>query len=409
MGGKVSWRRVARLALATVAALAVAAAALIFGLTQHALILNDAATAARLNPISSEALSEGAASAVAKGDDLRAEALARAAIETSPFNPIAFSSLAFVRERQQRDQDVAALMTAAARLSWADEAAQLWMIGRAVEGDKLEEAVLRTDALLRQRRIREALFSFLRGLMTEKRALRPIAERLATRPRWRQDFLTQLAQLSPAGYEAHEQLLVGLKKTAAPPTRGEVNAYIARLFNERRYAEGRTAWVRLAGRAGGDSLVSDPSFRRLAAPADASPFGWTLHSVPGTSLGPHASRGSDEPGGLHIGAEGRPSGRALEQALVLPPGVYRLIVEAHEMKEGSLPSLRWDISCLGGDGRAAISMPPSTGQAEAQRIEYAIQVPALACPAQRLELHIDHDAAPDLEAWIRQVDIQPAS
>ncbi len=410
MAGRMHLARLARLLVATIAALAAAGAALVFGFTQHALILNDTVAAARLNPISSEALSEGAASAVARGNVTRAEVLARAAIGTSPFTPIAFSSLAFVRERQKSDREVAPLMAAAARLSWADEAAQLSMIGQAVEEDRLDEAVLRSDGLLRQRRIRQAMFAFLRGLsMQGPPALVPLAERLATRPRWRQDFLTQLAQLTPESYEAHEQLLIRLKKTQAPPTREEVDAYVFRLINERRYAEGRAAWSRLGG-GGGDGLVADPTFQRTAALGQASPFAWTLNSVPGTSLSPRRSPGDEGAGGLHITAEGRPSGRALEQVVVLAPGAYRLIIEAREIGEGSLQSLRWDLTCLGGSGRVEISTAPAVGQTEAwKRIEHAIIVPALACPAQRLELHLDHDAARDLDAWIRRVEIRPAN
>ena len=398
------------MAATTAAAIAVSATAILFGLTQHVLIRSDAATAVRLNPLSSEALSEEAASALIKGDQARAEALAHAAIRTTPLTPLAFSTLAFVRKAQGRDREVATLMATAARLSWANEAAQLWMIGRAFDEDRFDEAVIRSDALLRQRRIREAMFSFLRGLSTEPAALDAIAERLAAEPRWRQDFLTQLAELSPETYAGHEQLLLRLKRSAAPPTRDEVNAYVWRLVRDQRYTDARAAWTRLNDRGANSGSVGDGSFERLGTSERPSPFEWTVTPVPGLSLRapPRSASGGTE--GLHIAAEGRPSGRALEQVVILAPGTYHLATEAREAKERSLQSLRWEMTCLGGSGRVEIQSGASPKPDRSwQRIDQVVRIPPLACPAQRLELRIDHDAASDLDAAVRSIAIRKLS
>jgi hypothetical protein len=394
--------RILRTAAATAAALAVSAAAVFYGFTQHVLIRNESVAAAGFNPLSSEALSEAAVSALIAGDEARAEALARSAIRSSPITPLAFSTLGFVRQRQKRDREVADLMTAAARLSWADEAAQLWMISRAVDENKLEEAVARSDALLRQRRNRDALFTFLRGLSSEPAALDSIAARLATRPRWRQDFLTQLAGLGPDDYAGHEQLLSRLKRSAAPPTDDEVGAYLSRLVREHRYSEARAAWTRLGGRGAADGLISDGRFERLAGTDRSSPFGWTIHRIPGLSIG------GDGGEGLRIAAEGRPSGLALEQVLVLAPGTYLLTTEAREASKGSLASLRWELTCLGGNGRPQIALrAPPQPERGLERTEGVVTIPPVACPAQRLELRIDHDEARDLDLSVRRVAMQP--
>jgi hypothetical protein len=275
------------------------------------------------------------------------------------------------------------------------------MIGRAFDEDRLEEAVIRSDALLRQRRGRAGIFSFLRGLSSEPAALDAIAARLAAQPRWRQDFLTQLAGLGPDHYAGHEQILSRLRRSAAPPTEDEVDAYLSRLVGEHRYSDARAAWTRLGGREAADGMVSYGRFERLAGSDGRSPFAWTIHRIPGLSIG----GGGGE--GLRIGSEGRPSGLALEQVLVLAPGTYLLTTEAREARQGSLASLHWQLTCLSGNSRPQIELrAPLAPERGLQRIEAVVTIPHVACPAQRLGLRIDHDEARDLDLWLRSVAMQ---
>jgi hypothetical protein len=123
--------------------------------------------------------------------------------------------------------------------------------------------------------------------------------------------------------------------------------------------------------------------------------------MPGLSIG-----GGRE--GLRLAAEGRPSGRALEQIVVLAPGTYLLAIEAREARVGSLQSLHWELTCLGGNGRPEVVLRPSPQPKRAwQRIERVVTIPAGACPAQRLELRIDHDEARDLDVRVQKISIEP--
>jgi O-antigen ligase len=398
--------RIIRLATASAAGLALTGAILVHAFTQSALIRGDTATALALSPLSSEARAEAAVVAVRRGDLGRAERLSRAAIAASPATPLAVSTLGFVRGSEGRAGEAGELMLAAARLSWADEAAQLWMLGKATETNKLEEVILRADAMLRQRRRRDELFFFLRGLSKDPAALAPLAARLATKPRWRGDFLAGLAQLTPETYAAHEQLLTQLKRSSAPPAPDEINAYISRLVREERYAQGHAAWARLADRAASDGLVGDGRFQRVNGGGQGSPFEWTANPVAGLSLRTESSTAGGNEAGLRITAEGRPSAQALEQIVVLAPGTYLLAAEAGEAEEGSLQSLHWELTCLGGNGRPEISsLTPARTERAWQRIEQVVTIPSLGCRAQRLSLRIDHDSARDLDARIGSISI----
>jgi tetratricopeptide (TPR) repeat protein len=400
-------RAIARAAVATIVAAFVAAAVIGSGLSRDALDAGDPDAALRLNPLSAEARSTKAAYLLGESEYAQAEKLAAASIDRSPLNAEAAAILGYISGLRAKPARAHELMAIAAAMSWDSEPAQLWMLRAETAAFNFNQAVLRTDALLRQRLRREELFIFLRGLAAYPDALGPLAHRLALRPKWRWDYLEALAGLSPGGFAAHEALLTALKRTPAPPTADEINAYISRLVSEGLYRQARDAGIRLAGRSGNAELVNDPQFRRLNPPGQGSPFEWAKTKIPGVSLQLESSGRTGNVSALRVTAEGRPAGPALEQIIVLPPGSYLLVTASKEAEQGSLKSIHWQLTCLGGNGALPVlSRPPSQLADGWRRLEKMVTIPSSACPAQRLELRLDHDEGRDLDAWIRSVDIR---
>ena len=398
----------ANIALASLVAAPVAAAVIGSGLARHALDAGDLDSALRLNPLFADARTSKASSLLDKGDLQGSERLALESIDRSPLNPDAAAILGYAKGVRSGAEAATPFMAASTDMAWGNETAQLWMLGRAAASKRYEEAVVRTDALLRQRLHREELFAFLRGLTGSPAALPPLARSLARRPKWRMDYMQLLTALSPDAYEPHWRLLQEMEKTSAPPTSAEVSAYVSRLAADEFFNEARAAWIRFSHRGTDGDLVQDGDFKGVGGTGGTSPFEWTVERLAGLSIGLHLPPGPKNAPALHVTSDGSPSGTALTQTIVLPPGNYLLTMEAREVQADSLRSVGWQLVCIGGNGPAQVSAsPPSGSDRDWQRISSGVRIPE-GCPAQRLELRVDHDSPRDLDLWLRSVRISRA-
>lgn len=394
--------RAARIAAATFAALLLGGTILSSELAHDAYLTADYEAAGRRFPLLAQAAAERATARLSEAEFSQAEVLALRSIAMSPLNSEAATVLALVRAEQGRAEEAEELMAIAAAMSWANETAQLSVLAKDDAAKDFERAVLRTDALLRQRFRREEMFVYLRELSLEDRALKPITAHLAMRPRWRRDFLEGLSALTPGTEAAHQRVLMMLQRTNAPPDEAEINAFLSRLVAEKRFAAARSAWARLGGRASEGAILNDRNFRRLNS--KASPFEWTVNP----KLSSAVRLASDGALGLHIEAEGRPAEILIEQLVSVRPGPYAIVTDAREGAAGSLESLRWQVSCAGGEAEVETSSPrrgaASTGSI---RFEQVVIVPD--CPAQRLALRLDHDRFGRFDVWLEQVAMRPLS
>jgi hypothetical protein len=400
-------RQIVRAVLATLTALPVAAAIIAFGLGQEALNRADTATSIALNPLSPEAWSARAAELLAAGKRGDAARHAVKSVERSPLNPEAGEILGYVAETRGNPASATAFMAVAAAMGWGNETAQLWLIEAETRTLKFRPALLRTDALLRQRKRRDELFGFLRDLTLRDDTLAAMAGRLALRPKWRKDFLHRLAGLTPQGFDGHERLLLELAKTAAPPMPDEINPFLSRLVSEGFYPNAYLAWRRLARDRESGTLIGDGLFTRLNRPGTGSPFEWKILPTPGLTLQVESSSRIGNVRALHIAAEGRPSGPVLEQVLVLAPGTYLLSATWYATQRDSLQSLDWRLECLPTGSRLRMNDRATFAAAdEWQLLERVVTIPPSGCGAQRLQLAVDHDESRDLDAWIHHVDLQ---
>jgi len=153
-------------------------------------------------------------------------------------------------------------------------------------------------------------------------------------------------------------------------------ALVARLVEQRRFAEARGIWARIyrlsAGQA--SALIFDAGFREMPA---SPPFNWTLTAG---SLGAADIRN----GGLAIDYYGRDSGVLTSQLLVLSPGRYRFAFTVDAGQTDNAARLGWTIACATGAKPALASAKVVAGPTR-RRLATEFVVPA-DCPAQTLSL-----------------------
>lgn len=390
----------------TLTLLSVALALLIAGsaLSGRLLQLRDPARALALNPYSSRAAVWLAAGAAEKGRAGAAVALSLRAIENSPLNPEALTILALVREGQGRSAEATNLLSLAGSLGWRGEAPQLAVLTRALQQGELEVAVLRADALLRQRRQVDRMFAFLRAASNSPEGARLVADRLLAEPRWRSDYLVWMKGLGPRSYAGHEAVLDHLMKSDRPPKPEEVNAFVRRLVSEEKYSDARRIWARFRG-AASSAYLTDGSFNGLsAARAEPPPFEWNIRQVNGALARAEPRRGPAGTTALRVSAEGTAAGLLLDQIVLLPPGPYILEYMVREEQPGSRDALRWELTCLGRATPLALGPERALSARSAWlRLRQAFSVPRSACPAQRLELRISNQRAGGAEILITEV------
>lgn len=137
-------------------------------------------------------------------------------------------------------------------------------------------------------------------------------------------------------------------------------------------------WQKLAKTDASQSLLFNPKFADLTAPA---PFNWTLTSAATGVAEPHND-------GLHLLYYGRDNIRFASQLLRLEPGRYTLSFRL-SVAEGDAAPLAWTLTCL--PGKQSI-MTTNLGQAaKANGAASRFVVPG-GCQAQQLELN---GTAPD--------------
>jgi hypothetical protein len=289
-------------------------------------------------------------------------------------------------------------MQLAANGGWRVPGVQTWMIRSAVAQGKTSAAILRIDALLRQNLLTDEMTSLLRQLASDTSATGPLIDRLTENPTWRQGFLTNLQALSPADAEGQERLLLGLRRTAAPPTASETSSYLSWLVAHGEPLRALRLWHILNGKAPSQDLIEDPTLGRVVSASDTpSPFGWIEADTPGLAITPDSNSGSP---GLEISFDGTGPARALSQLLVLAPGSYRLSA-LWQPPEGGGRSLRLQLACVDGGDIPLENHRPWNEQGGTNTI-VQVTIPA-GCATQRLTLWLDSHRGDAGPLVVRQV------
>lgn len=379
----------ARIVTARVALLAAAVVmawkALALGLSDVYLD-SDAALAARLCPGDAAAALAVARQAATAASAQRAQArdALLAVLATRPADGRLFRALA----RLEADDSVLAQRRwqAAVLLRPADVEARAWLADAAVARRDYTAALDHADALLRVAPTQaRTLFPVLAQWLETGESRVALAQTLQRRPPWRRSFIDYMARdAAPSSLYALAQVLLALRRSTAPASPDEARGVINRLVQAQDFERAYLLWrALLPSLQASTGMLYNGDFE---LPASGSAFDWTLRSTPGATVGVEdggAARGKV----LHLrfGAA-RVSEIAVVQTLLLPHGGYRVLGQVRLQGLRSARGLEWRIYCLAGSARLIAAGALPEGSRDWSGFDFALDVPAQGCPAQRLQL-----------------------
>lgn len=313
----------------------------------------------------------GGRSVAQAGDD------ARAALRASPLEMRALRVLGWVADDAGDDRRALRLMSLAASRSQRDVSSHLWMFHNRLKARDYNAAFAHGDALMRHGgTLREAAVLMASTAGADDDAATALVRRLKTGPVWRGRFVRELAASQDP--DVTLSILLAVKEAGSTIRPDEVSTLVGRLFREGRPQEAYLAWVLLLSPAGYDVLdsVYNGGFE---GPGAGGPFDWTLlRGGADVSVAPGRSGRA-----LFVQTEPSRTQVMARQMLVVPPGLYRLSVEARVQSMGD-SGIEWAVSCpneTGGQiGRLAV--PDSSDWVP---VSTTFVVP-MGCDIQRLEL-----------------------
>ncbi|MFM5949900.1 MAG: hypothetical protein ACKOPM_11860 [Novosphingobium sp.] len=273
---------------------------------------------ARLVPalLASEARRSEAATALAKGDFGLSQVIAAAAVRTDPIDPRSAALLGAAQlgagEQVRADRS----FRVAARFGWRDPLTQLYFMNSAFVAGQPRLAALRLDAVLRQAPkfpMRDQLLAQFEANPAGRAAL---AERLALKPAWTDEFLGEGNNLPLDALQSRAAIVV-----AVPGPKWGCDAVaplVTRLVLRGGPVQAKALWQAHCPEA--TAGIADPRFASLASIREPVAFEWNLVGSGDISAAQALPAGS----GLTVRLTG-PSARPVAwQLLVLKPGRYRL-------------------------------------------------------------------------------------
>jgi len=248
-----------------------------------------------------------------------------------------------------------------------DTSASLWLMQRALEAGRYDEAFAHADALLRRDidpERRERLYALLTAAAAVDPARPALARRLGERPWWRESFLRDLA--AKGDPDAGQSVLVALQTAGAGPSPEESQAFLARRVALGQFRAAVHIAERLLGPKAGD--VND-----LSTPP---PIGWSPAEGEGAS-------NSAEDGRLAVTYDGFATPALPRRLLALAPGAWTIGFQ-HRTLDGSVPHLKVAIRC--GEGAPQAQTPPLPTSTAWRAESLIVTIPRNGCTGQWLSI-----------------------
>ncbi len=335
---------------------------------------------------------------------------AKRAIAANPLDGRAVRVLAQSVEAGGNSRRAAALYRTAAKLAPRDVQTHAWLLQYALLNRQAQPAVTHLDALLR---VKPSLIDSLRPqanqLAANPATRAAMVRALADSPRWRRDFLAELAK-APIRTADLAPFFEQLSVTSGL-TSDEFQAWLVRLRGEKRYSQAFVTWANLIPPAQRKYLgtVFDGGFE-VPLELQIAPYGWNSKPIANAFMLWTGTRGSVGEASFTVQFDGRRTPfDHLWQSLLLPPGQWRLNWRAKANRLESSRGLVWRISCET-DGRTLAESEPMRGQFEWRALELAFVIPP-DCAGQRLGLLIPARIPAETQIngalWLDEVRIQP--
>jgi hypothetical protein len=292
-----------------------------------------------------------------------------------------------IAEIKGSDRKADKFMHAAARRSLHENFAIDWMMRKSVERKSYQSAAYYADVLLRSTPGMTPYVTPVLARMAEDSEAMPVLNKLlATNPNWRRAFFNQLgASLTDA--RTPFNLLLSLQESAAPPTREELNAYEAFLFEHRLYDLAYYVWLQFLppDRLESAGFLFNGDFAKKPS---GSRFDWQV--PPGVNvIVDFASRPENAANRALVidFGPGRVEFPGISQSIMLPPGAYTL--KGSFMGDIRGPrGVQWSARCMGGAPPLGQSQMILGSHPEWRAFEFPLVVPEKGCAAQMIELKL---------------------
>lgn len=312
-------------------------------------------------------------------------ALAQAALRRSPFSVSAFRTLGLLAQMEGQEREASKLAGAADSLSRRDLATQLWLIQNCIARSDLDCALHHYDVALRTSDGSEAiLFPILVNTLDDPAIRSRLVAILCQQPNWRPSFLDNSVRYTRSSDDV-ANLASDLAHAGSPMAPDFAAFLLYRLVNEGKVERAAQLYrfYRPGPALGDGPWPLDPHFTgrdRLG------PFGWVTMDQGGAYAAFSAdASGRPDRSNLAISLAPLAAGTVARQLLLLPPGPIAIVSHYRSSETGNTAPMRWRIVC-GNSGTLVIDMP-LPGAARSQSMSGI--VPAVNCPTQSLELHVD--------------------
>ncbi len=339
---------------------------------------------------------------IARAETIR---LAREALARDATLASAWRTLGFGLEADGRRAQAGRLITFAERLSRRDLPTQLWLIERSVARNDIAGALAHYDIALRtSQAAADVLFPVLVQATANDGIVTPLAGLLRTDPPWRRAFLMKLSEGAPSSPNVAR--LLEETGRGRPVEDADILAnLIHRMTSEHDFASG---WrVYRAWRQSDPRLTLRNSGFEGQNPAP--PFDWRLENGANIQAEQGLVDGSGNGPVLTVRVSSGIVGVAAQQAMMLPPGTYRLAALSGPLPDTDPAGLFWRVICGGRDG-AVLAEVRQTSTGTPALPAGTFRVPAGNCGAQWLQIGVlPRGDSTATGAWVDSVRVAPAA
>jgi hypothetical protein len=318
--------------------------------------------------------------------------LAERALRATPLEARALRLLGSAAEIGGDITGAERFMDLAAARSHRDPIVQTWLFYRLSREGRFAEALGYADALLRTRPNRRDLIGpTLIAYAADAGAVPSLTVRLAANPPWREWYLAEIGREVRDPGIAYA-LFDALKGSGAPPTSAELRPDLDALIAAGLFEQAYLTWIHhLPADRPRLAFVYNGDFER---PVTGLPFDWSIGTIAGASTRLISPGFGDNGSAVEVAFSGRRVPyRQLRKLMMLPPGRFRLALEARAEGLQNERGMVWRVECAEAGGQHLASTPPIAGSFPWRLISTEFEVPNESCRAQWLTLVVDARAA----------------
>ncbi|WP_246677648.1 hypothetical protein [Mesorhizobium sp. B2-3-12] len=306
-----------------------------------------------------------------------------------------YSLIGEIKYRQGETDQAFEFFDRARMLSKTEIHALRRSIDRSVEAGDLVRAVVEIDILLRRWPDQfSALAAGWPAILSNSRGYGAVLAAIRAEAPWLGKLFSTLGQ-NPKGLAAANQLLLDLAGSSAPPTSNELSAVIDGYIKQKQY--GSAYRLFLFSLSDEERKLGGYIFNGGFEPVHSGkPFDWVVHDRSGLEI---TFSGLQDAGESDRGATLRflntpVKNAALQQFIELPPGSYRISLNASATNLKLPKDLFWSLRCVDPSREMArFNIPEGTFSRRSLSLDFTIE-PA-ACPMQLLRL----ETAAIAESW----------